>query len=152
MQQKKLKILYRFAYLLTLILTILTLLHYSIINKNEFTLGDFFENPVQFAGQYRSITGPFVAQTEEGFFMELNKHHFLVHYAEPYSPPRLGEVSVYGRLNEDGSITAWRVHNYDYNYLLYVLSFITGLFVIIYFLWEWKMTSTGFFPRRRNHA
>lgn len=144
--------LYRLAYMITFILTVVTLVHYSLVNKNEFTLGDFFENPVEFAGQYRSLTGPLVAQTKEGFFMEFNKHHFLVHYAEAYSPPRLGEVSVYGRLNEDGSITAWRVHNYDYNYLLYVLSFIAGVFVIIYFWWEWKVTLTGFVPRRRDHA
>lgn len=152
MQQKNVQILLRVAYLLTIILTLVTLLHYSIINKNEFTMNDFFKNPAQFAGQYRSITGPFVAQTEEGFFMEYNKHPFLVHYAEPYSPPRLGEVSVYGTLNEDGSVTALRIHNYDYNYLLYVLSFIAGVSVIIYFLWDWEITLTGFFPRRRDHA
>ena len=85
MQQKKLKILYKFAYLLTLLLTILTLLHYSMINKNKFTIGDFFENPAQFAGQYRSLTGPFVAQTEEGFFMEFNKHRFLIRMLNPIS-------------------------------------------------------------------
>ena len=152
MQPKNLKIVYRVAYVLTLILTLVTLFHYSMINKNEFTMGDFIENPAQFAGHYRSITGPFVAQTNDGFFIEFNKHHFQVYYAEPYTPPVLGEVSIYGMLNKDGSITAWRVHNYDYNYILYVLSFFAGISVILYFFSEWKMTARGFFPRRRAHA
>lgn len=152
MLPKNLLILYRLVYVLTIILTLITLLHYSMVNKNKFTIGDFVENPAQFAGQYRSITGPFVAQTNDGFFVEFNKHHFKVYYAELYIPPVLGEVSIYGGLNKDGSITALRVHNYNYNYILYVLSFFTGLGVIIYFFSEWKMTIKGFFPRRRAHA
>ncbi len=133
-----------FAYVLTILLLVVTLFHYSLVNRSNFTIGDFLASPGEYAGELRSITGPYLTPADEGFVMEHNQYPILVRHQGEHPPPWLGEVSVYGILEQDGSITAQRIHNYDYNYVLYVFSFLAGIAVLAYLFYEWKPTMKGF--------
>jgi hypothetical protein len=75
--------------------------------------------------------------------VRIDYQNYEIGYDQLYVPPRWGEVSLYGQVQADGSLQAWRVHNYDYNYLLYILSFFTGSGVLLFFFHEWKITRRG---------
>lgn len=57
---------------------------------------------------------------------------------------RYGETVVYVIFRKDGMIEGIDYHNYDYNYLLYFLSFIALIVFLVIFFREWKFTLRGF--------
>lgn len=147
-------------YVLAILLFITTLTHYAVTYHNRFTLGDVLAAPASYVGMNLSVTGPYGGSVEDAgrnaassFYVIANKKPVRIEYQEPshpFVPPRWGEVSVYGQVRADGSFYAWRIHNYNYNYLLYVLSLVSGIGVLLFFLYEWKITWRGIGERRRT--
>jgi hypothetical protein len=137
--------------MLVFIIFILSLVHYyTIEGEGSKAVINFMDNPKAYAGQTREIMGPYLEQTEDGFIMQYNQRPLRIHYTQPFTPPTYGQVLVYGTLQEDGSIRAIGVHNYNYNYLIYILSLIAGLYVLKVFFTEWKITKHGI--EAREHA
>ncbi len=141
MKQKKLFFAW---YFVAVLLLLVTLFHYHLVYLVSFTIGDFFAHPAQYAGINKSLTGPYGGPADGGFYLIYNQRAARIYYDQQYTPPRLGEVNLYGELQADGSLRALRVHNYNYNYVLYVLSFFAGLGTLIFFFHEWKITRKGF--------
>ncbi|MEK6950821.1 MAG: hypothetical protein AABX13_03820 [Nanoarchaeota archaeon] len=134
-----------------MLLFITTLIHYTVTYHKGFTFADVLVSPSSYEGMNLSVTGPYGGLGGSGsFYLIYNQKLVRIDYQNYerghdriYVPPRWGEVSLYGQVQADGSLRAWRVHNYDYNYLLYVLSFFTGIGVLIFFFHEWKITRRG---------
>lgn len=150
MKSGKLRVLRMLLYLLVLCLFVASVFHYNLVlgNKN-FTTDKYFEDPRGLQGTKKTFVGPYAGPSREGFLMVYNKENIPIHYKGEFTPPRYGEIVVYGAVNEEGEIEALGVHNYNYNYVLYILSFITGIFVLVVFFSEWKIAlgrSRG--PRR----
>ena len=140
----KSKILFKISYSLTLLLLLLSLVHYHFAYGDHISFHELIEQPQLYAGMADSFMGKYSHATPDGFVMLQNYHSIIIHYVPDYAPPRFGEVLVYGILNRDGSVTALRVHNYNYNYFIYFASGIVGVMVLIYFFTEWKITWRGF--------
>ena len=85
-----------------------------------------------------------------GFFLIYNHQKVKVFTAQPYDPPRFGETEVSGIFHTDGSIQAVMVHSYNYNYFLYFFSFFAGIFVLLTFRQEWKITFHGIEERGKK--
>lgn len=147
-------------YTLAIVLFITTLAHYAVTYHHPFTLGDVMSSPSLYEGINLSVTGPYGGNVEDAgrnatssFYVIANKKPVRIEYQEPsrpFAPPHWGEISVYGQVQADGSLYAWRIHNYNYNYLLYVLSLVTGTGVLLFFVYEWKITWRGIRERRRT--
>lgn len=135
------------SYVLTGFILILTLVHYNLTYGNTVMITDFIENPPAYAGVERSVMGVYNGNFADGFILRYNQKLVAIFYDHDYLPPRYGEVLVYGQLQQDGSIKALAVHNYDYNFVIYGISFIAGIFVLFSFFKEWKITTSGFVRR-----
>lgn len=159
-------------YVLAILLFITTLAHYAVTYHNRFTIGDVLASPASYVGMNLSVTGPYggsdfgsVESSAVGkgtiatagskaagsFYVIYNQKPVSVYYNQTYIPPHWGEVSVYGTVQADGSLYARRIHNYNYNYLLYFLSFFAGGGVLLFFLHEWKITWRGI-RERKDHT
>ncbi|MBI3034760.1 hypothetical protein HYY71_00410 [Candidatus Woesearchaeota archaeon] len=56
----------------------------------------------------------------------------------------LGESAAYLDFKKNGTIELIEYHNYNYNYILYAVSFVALLMFIALFFNEWKPTLRGF--------
>ena len=121
----------RAAYGLMIVLLITTLVHYHIAEGEE-----------EQKEAEESVMGPYKEATQGGFIMVFNKKEIEVIVPYSHPPPILGEVLAYGYLDQR-KMTAIGIHNYNYNYVLYVLSAIAGLLVALYFFKDWKITKGG---------
>ena len=130
---------------LVLVLLGVTLVHYAVASDDYFSIDDFLENPAPYQGLYKNVMGPYGGSFDNGFYVIVNHKPVKVHYDQDYTPVRYGEVLVYGIVQEDGSVRAVGVHNYNYGYfVLYVGSIIAGIIILIIFFTEWKITRRGF--------
>ncbi len=133
------------GYILIALLFLVSLTHYNLVyGQKSIVVSDFLDSPAAYAQQKKGIMGPYGGTAEDGFYIEYNHRPVHIRYANPYKPPRFGEVLAYGTLQADGSLLAEGVHNYDYNYLIYGLSFIAGIGVLILFFKEWKFVRGRF--------
>ncbi len=132
------------VYLLVLGIFVLSMINYYLIEgEGSLAVINFMQDPIKYAGQTREIMGSYLEPTENGFIMLYNTQPLRIHYEAEYTPPRYGQVLVYGTLREDGTIDAIGVHNYNYNYWIYATSFLAGLYVLKVFFNEWKITRRG---------
>lgn len=139
------KALTKFCYLL-LFLLLATLLVYDDIrileDENAFTLDKYLENPEKYGG---------VKSQRMGKIMEINYGYFLFSGSDKpikvigkIERPILGETLIYVHYRKDGIIELIDYHNYNFNYILYLISlFAIAVFLIIFFK-EWKLTKRGF--------
>ncbi len=143
------KVLAQTLYVVVLFTLLVSLFHYRVAftKADAFTFKKFLDNPKKYDGLVVSVMGPYGGSFPGGFFVIHNKLPIKVYYEPFHDAPRIGEVLARGTLQVDGTLYAKQVHNYDYNYLWYALSFLTGMVVLIYFLKEWKCTLRGFEER-----
>ncbi len=146
-----------FIYFLILIPFIFSLFHYGLyFGDKEKTLEHFYlKDGSEEFGYKRTVMGAYAGEFESdpktGFYLLHNTkkipvfylENYFVDYPNSYTPPKYGEVAVYGyKTNE--AIYALSIHNYNYNYVLYFISFFAGLFILAFFFREWKITWRGF--------
>lgn len=137
------------VYFLIQITFIFSLVHYGLyLRDNEKVLESFYlDNGREEFGYKRTVMGAYAGELEgglrNGFYLMHNTKKMLVFYSEDYMPHQYGEVAVYGYITNE-AIYALSVHNYNYNYVLYFISFFSGLFILAFFFREWKMTRRGF--------
>ncbi|MDP3734291.1 MAG: hypothetical protein Q8R37_03605 [Nanoarchaeota archaeon] len=136
------------GYIVTGCILILMLFHYYLVySVDSFTMNDFMENPSCCAGLYKNFMGVYQKSSADGFIAIYNHHPVKVIFNQEHTPPRYGEISVYGILQQDGTVKAIDVHNYNYNFILYGISFLAGLLVLFSLCTEWSVTARGFVRR-----
>lgn len=140
-KRKPLTLIAYFLVLCTLFLSII--LYYEVYKKDYISVHDFLKNPEENSGYNRSVMGPYGGSFEGGFYVIYNKEPVMVLYDGEYTPPRYGEVLVYGTTNKNGYVDVVGIHNYDYNYFLYAASFLAIIIVLVFFFKEWKITPRG---------
>ena len=138
------------GYLFILLLFVLTMSYYYVVDSSGgYSAEEFLNDPGMAHGDNKTLMGIYDGLFEGGFQMRYNHRLVRVYSSVRYEPPKYGEVLVYGTFNLNGTMTAIAVHNYDYNYFLYIVSGVMGLLVLGLLLWEWKITFKGFEERRR---
>ncbi len=132
------------GYTLVIFLLIVSLAHHYItIAKPLLPTSGFIENPQLYDGLTRSVLGIYTGPSPGGFTIQYNQRLIPVQYQEEVRPPRYGQILIYGTFHQEGYIEARQVHNYNYNYLIYFISFLTFLFVLALFFSEWKISKRG---------
>src|SRR3989344_6385455 len=131
------------GYFLVLVLLIVTLFHYNSVYLDNKKF-DMISNPEKYHGINKQFMGKYGESFNGGFYLVYNEQLVPIHYSEEYSPPHFGNVLVYGTFNKEGYVEAIGVHNYQYNYIIYLISLIAFLFVVWLFFKEWKIISRGF--------
>ncbi len=152
------RVLDRIGYMLVILLLFLSLLHhYLTVAKPVLPTSGFIVSPELYDGLSRPVLGIYAGESSDGFWLRYNQQIIPVHYRQKVSPPRYGQILVYGTFHKEGYIEAHQLHNYNYNYIIYLISFLTFLFVLVLFFSEWKMTGRGMVSReierrKANHA
>ncbi len=129
--------------ILILLTLIISLVYFQEVYSST-SISNFKQNPETYSGDYKSVMGKYQGKTEGGFILLFNGKEVMVKTDSNHIKPKWGEVLVYGELQEDGTIKAIGIHNYDYNYLIYFFSFIAGIVVLIWFFKDWRLTRRGF--------
>lgn len=106
-------------------------MHYHVAEKEE-----------ELEEAEKSVMGPYKEPTKDGFIMIFNKKEIEVTAPYVHPPPIFGEVLAYGYLDQN-KMRAIGIHNYNYNYMLYMLSAIAGVLVVVHFFKDWKITRGG---------
>ncbi len=139
-----LKLLRHVSYILILLLLVVSVAyHYITIAKPLLPTSGFIENPQLYDGLTRAVLGIYAGPSPEGFILQYNQRLIPVQYQEEVRPPRYGQILIYGTFHREGYIEAQQVHNYNYNYIIYFISFLTFLFVLALFFSEWKISTGG---------
>ena len=132
----------RLIYAIILLLFFVLMFYYQTAFKP--TTEEMLNAPIYYAGNTIHLMGPYGGSLANGFRLIYNHKPIAILYQNKYNPPRYGEVLIEGILLEDGQVYALHVHNYDYNYFIYALSFLAGVAVLICFFCEWRITRRGF--------
>jgi len=142
-----LKNLIKVGYLLVFILVAVILLFdnldYSASNKDRFTITKYLENPQKYGGIKLENFGRIVNISQDHFYLDIGSRDLKV-FGSGIKKPVLGEIVVYINYNKNGRIEMIDYHTYDYNYVLYGLSFFALIVFMIIFFMEWKFTRRGF--------
>lgn len=144
-QLSKTSTLGQLGYFIALLTFLTTLVHYQLVaGGHMYITQDFVASPEQYHGREKVFLAPYAGPDPEGFYILYNQQKLLVKYPFPHEPPRWGEILVDGVLDRKGFIIGRDVHNMDYNYLIYAVSALAGIFVIAVFFREWRLTRRGF--------
>ena len=150
------KLLLRAGYIFVSILLMYLLYFYTFSfnsissNSKSYSTQEFINDPSIAHDEEKTIMGVYVDSFEGGFHVLYNHKVVTIYSDRVYEPPQWGEVNVRGLFHQNGTITALYVHNYNYNYWLYVFSAFAVFFVILLFFTEWKITSKGIKERGKN--
>ena len=135
------------GYLLVLILVVVLLLieniSYSYHNIDKFTITKYLENPQKYGGVKLENFGKIVSISQDHFYFDIGSRDLKI-YGSGIKRPILGELVVYTNYNKNGRIEMIDYHTYDYNYVIYGISFIALIIFIIIFFVEWKFSRRGF--------
>lgn len=147
MPRKKLKLLnYAFYFLVVALIVALFAYdraYYLDRAKSKFTLENYLKDPKTF-GSYKSERLAKITNiSSDHFYINTGGREIRV-IGSNVTMPILGEPVFFLDFKKDGNIALIDYHNYDYNYLLYMLSAVALIIFVIIFLLDWKLTSRGF--------
>lgn len=137
------KIGYFLVFILVAVLLLFDNLDYSASNKDGFTITKYLENPQKYGGIKLENFGRIVNISQDHFYLNIGSRDLKV-YGSGIKRPVLGEIVVYINYNKNGRIEMIDYHTYDYNYILYGISFFALIVFMIIFFMEWKFTRRGF--------
>ncbi len=112
-------------------------------DKEGFTVANYLENPQKYGNQKIESMVKIISISQDHFYINLGSRNIKV-IGSGIKRPVLGETAVFLDYRKDGIIELIDYHNYNYNYLLYVVSFFAIIIFIIIFFKEWKITPRGF--------
>lgn len=94
-------------------------------------------------GEHRDqLFGHIINASDTYFYFDVGNRELLI-YGKEIEKATFGETVLYVATKQNGTIELIDYHNYDYNYFLYVLSFIAFLIFVFIFFKEWKVTKRG---------
>ena len=141
------RILLKIAYILVLIMFIGSLIYENVYvsNRSEsrFTIEKYLHEPEKYGDKKMERIIQIKNISNDHFYFEWGSHDIKV-IGSGIQMPVLGETVVYLNFRKDGIIELIDYHNYNYNYVLYILSFFAVIWFIIIFFNEWKITRRGF--------
>lgn len=137
------KFLYFSIVLLTIGLFVYGNIRYFRHLSEGFSINNYLENPNRFGEHKDERFGKIINISEDHFYFSLGDINIKI-YGAGIKKPIFGETVVFVNYGRDGKITLIDYHNYNYNYLLYILSFFALVIFVIIFLKEWKITPRGF--------
>ena len=117
--------------------------YYSNLAKHSFTLDNYLQNPQMYGKYTDERFGRVINISSDHFYFNLGDRIIKV-YGHGINKAIYGESAVFLSYNKDGRIEMIDYHNYDYNYLVYAISFLALIVFIVIFFKEWRITSRGF--------
>ena len=141
-----LKILPRVAYVIVLMIFIGLLLYENVPvgdDSEHFSIEKYLKEPDKYANKKMERIIKIKNISNENFYFQWNNNDIKV-LGHGIEMPVLGETVVYLNFRKDGIIEMIDYHNYNYNYILYILSFFALVWFVIIFFREWKITRRGF--------
>jgi len=140
-------VLTRIWYVLLFILVV-GLFFYDNINsryKAEYglTLNKYLENPQKYGGYKGQHFGRIININQDYFYFDVGDSHIKV-IGSGVKKSVYGDTLVFINHKKDGTMKLIDYHNYNYNYLLYLVSFFALIIFVVVFFKEWKVTLRGF--------
>ena len=83
------------------------------------------------------------SMSEDYFYVNLENTKIKI-MGSGIKMPVLGQTAVFLDFRKDGTVKLIDYHNYNYNYVLYILSFFALIIFLIMLFKEWKITLRGF--------
>lgn len=146
MKFKKNKKIMFIAYLLVFAL-IITFLAYDVKVKRNVEsssyLTNYLNNSEKYGGSKVEYFGKVINISQNYFYFRSGSKEIKI-YGSGIKMPVLGETIVFLDFQKDGKIRMIDYHNYDYNYIIYIISFFALIVFVVIFLKEWKLTKKGF--------
>lgn len=103
----------------------------------------FFYNPSKYDATKTIFTGSVINVSNDFFYMKVNQKSLKV-YFQGLEEPKFGQMEAIVILNSDGTAQALRIHNFNYNYVKYIVS-LFALFIFLYiFFSDWKIKNWRF--------
>lgn len=111
--------------------------------KDGFTISNYLSSPEKYDGHKMEIMGRVVNISQGHFVFNIGSTDLKIS-GSGIKKPVLGETALYANFRGDGTIEMIDYHNYNYNHILYIISFVAIILFLAIFLREWKLTSGGF--------
>lgn len=111
--------------------------------KDSFTIENYFGDPEKYGGIKIENFGRIVNISEDHFYFDIGSAKLKV-FGSGIRIPILGEMVIYLDYRKDGIIEMIDFHTYDYNFILYGISFAALIVFVFIFLKEWKFSWKGF--------
>lgn len=132
----------------TLLVLIITLFVYSNVcemymDEHEFSLENYLKNPQKYGNYKAKHFGKIINISQDHFYYNVGELSIRVE-GSGVKKAVYGETTLFINHRKDGIIELIDYHNYNYNYVLYVLSLLAFIIFLIIFLKEWKITPGGF--------
>ncbi|MCH8003871.1 MAG: hypothetical protein IH934_04550 [Nanoarchaeota archaeon] len=134
---------YSLLFVLIVVLLLFDSPGYSAADIDRFTITRYLENPQKYGGVKLENFGRIVNISQDHFYFDIGSMDLKV-FGSGIKRPVLGELVVYIHFNKNGRIEMIDNHTYDYNYVLYGISFFSLIVFIIIFFKEWKFTRRRF--------
>lgn len=116
---------------------------YIFPDVGYFTLEDYAKNPQAYDGLKEERFGRIINISDGYFYFNSGGKPIKV-FGSGLEMPVFGETAIYVELEGDGRIKLVGHHNYNYNYLLYLISAVALLVFLVIFFKEWRITKRGF--------
>ena len=145
---KSRKIVFNFIWYILVIATITFLIIYDksvrLENKGRgFRLDNYLQDHAKYGGYQGERLAKIVNISEDYLYIR-TEGKILKVYGKGVKMPILGESVFFLDFGKDGNIRMIAYHNYDYNYLLYAVSFVSLVVFAVIFFKDWKFTRGGF--------
>src|SRR3989344_3779187 len=134
------------AYLFIFALIIATLVYDVRVKQNiesSSYLTNYLNNPEKYSGNKVEYFGKIINISQDSLYFRAEGKEIKV-YGSGVKMPVLGETVVFLDFQKDGKIRIIDYHNYNYNYVIYLISFFALAVFVAIFLKEWKLTRKGF--------
>ncbi len=109
------------------------------VAEHGFTLNNYLKDPQRYGGGRGQRFGKVINTSQDHFYFDLGDSYIKV-IGSGVKKSIYGETVIFINFRKDGIIELIDYHNYDYNYLLYLLSFIALVIFLIIFFREWRLT------------
>lgn len=147
MPTKNLKLLNYIFYLLVVLLVIMLFVYervyYLNITKDSFTLEKYLADPQTYGSHKSERLAKITNISKDHFYINSEGREIKV-IGSNATMAILGESVFFLDFKKDGKIELIDYHNYDYNYILYLISVVALIIFVIVFFKEWKLTRRGF--------
>jgi hypothetical protein len=133
---------------ITLFILIFTLSAFDYVkyesgDYKSFLLRQYLQDPPHFGDRKAQLFGKIINMSSNHFYFD-NGDTIIRVEGSKIEKSILGETTLYLFFSKDGWIYLLDYHNYNYNYLIYVLSILAIIVFIYMFSREWRVTRRGF--------
>ena len=137
------KVLYLIALLLLVILVFYHNYYFKAGSSNGFSINNYEASPQAYGERKIEQFGRIINISRDYFYFDLGGKSIKI-YGTGITKPTLGETVIFANYGKDGKIRLIDYHNYNFNYVLYVISVLALVVFFVIFLKEWKITKRGF--------